>query len=690
LIIQNSYIYKIHLNLNLVKHILIYILLFNFIVLNAQKPVKTLQGHEKSVINISFSTDGELLSSIGADKTIRIWNLNDGQCLRVIRENENGDISSSFSLDDKFLTTGGWDGNIRIWNLNNGNLIKTINAHTSEIRKVISHPNGRMIASCSCDKKIKIWYKEDGKQFKQLSQHSECVRDIDLSKDGSKLASVSSDRNLIIWNTKDWSVIYKIDAHTLPIEAVCFSPDGNNVATAGMDNTIKIWNVNSGSLKLKINAHKETIYSISYSPDGKYIASGSIDKTVKIWDANSGQLIKTFKGHVYAVKKVVFSPNGKYLASSSDDAKINIWDTKFLNISPLYEPKINEKRDIFYVKPEIEKDSRKVIQKDKNLIEWLNPIKSDITVYEKNFELTAKIKDTLLSKYFLYINGELYKKTTPIIKKQKGSIDVKYNILLPDSCNIKLLAVNSDSTEIALTDDLKISCFDLSNSNKSKTLYVFVINVNLFVDNKLNENLSIYNSEKLVSLLKGQKGKLFKDVKVINLEGGSNSTKGNIFNTIKTTRNNIKSNDEVWIIMSSYIAESFGYYFLSSNTSKKNIVKDAIHMDNFYNILQDMPCKVISFIDLSREYSDYPEEVSNVDYREFCANWVYYYYIKNNGSFAIATKTNVFESLISALKYTNDINENGVISISELLRGISFTQRVNLDKKFLEYPFFKL
>ena len=45
---------------------------------------RTLTGHTRSIVSVKFSSDGALLASGAADKTVRIWNADTGDLIRVL------------------------------------------------------------------------------------------------------------------------------------------------------------------------------------------------------------------------------------------------------------------------------------------------------------------------------------------------------------------------------------------------------------------------------------------------------------------------------------------------------------------------------------------------------------------------------------------------------------------------------
>ena len=87
---------------------------------------------------MSFSADENLLASGSDDETCRIWDVNSGQLLKTISGHNYSVISVSFSADGKLLASGSSDKTCRIWDVNSGQLLKTLSGHTNYVIQLVS------------------------------------------------------------------------------------------------------------------------------------------------------------------------------------------------------------------------------------------------------------------------------------------------------------------------------------------------------------------------------------------------------------------------------------------------------------------------------------------------------------------------------------------------------------------------
>ena len=78
--------------------------------------VKTLAGHTGNVWSVAYSPDGRTLASGSWDSSIRIWNAQTGELLRILTGHHGPVKSVAYSPDGHTLASVGDDHSIRIWN----------------------------------------------------------------------------------------------------------------------------------------------------------------------------------------------------------------------------------------------------------------------------------------------------------------------------------------------------------------------------------------------------------------------------------------------------------------------------------------------------------------------------------------------------------------------------------------------
>jgi WD40 repeat protein len=293
---------------------------------NTGQCLNLLRGHTNSIFSVSFNADGRTLASGSADQTVKLWHLNQGRCLKTLKGYTNSVFSVVFSADGQTLASGSTDQTIRLWQVDTGICCKTLLGHSGWVTSVAFHPAGDLLASSSADQTIRLWSVRTGQCLNLLQGHSNWVQSVSFSPDGEILASSGDDRTIRLWSVRTGECLKLLQGHTSWIWAIRFSPNGKLLASSSADQTIRLWSVDAGECVNRLQGHTRQIQSIAFSPDGQLLSSASGDETVRLWEVSTGQCLKTLQGHSNNVWSVAFSPDGKILASGSLDQTVRLWD----------------------------------------------------------------------------------------------------------------------------------------------------------------------------------------------------------------------------------------------------------------------------------------------------------------------------------------------------------------------------
>lgn len=269
------------------------------------KNIRTLPGHDHSVSAVRFipsgaagaPLSGNLLASASRDKTIRIWDVTTGYCVKTIRGHAEWIRDVNPSFDGRWLLSAGHDQTARLWDATSGDAKITFVGHDHVIECCVfappaSYPNlatlaglkkpppasssAEFIATGARDKSIKLWDAR-GTLIKTLVGHDNWVRALVFHPGGRFLLSVSDDKTIRCWDlTQECKCVKTLDdAHGHFISSMRWAPSlykdaAPTAAGAGAQTN----GVNTNGTR-KDNATTETIRTV--------IATASVDLCVRIF-----------------------------------------------------------------------------------------------------------------------------------------------------------------------------------------------------------------------------------------------------------------------------------------------------------------------------------------------------------------------------------------------------------------------
>ena len=304
--------------------------------------VPNIEGHTARVSRVRFTPDGRQLISVSQDKTIRIWDLNSGQTVRVLRPpigpgQEGLLAAAAIAPDGKTLAVGGYPVGggrlgfpVYLIELPAGRITRLLHGHKDSISDLAFSPDGKWLASTSYDRTLRIWKTDSEEKEKILEGHEHYLTGVAWSPDGKRLATGSFDRTGRIWSLADGQCDAVLKGHTREVHCVAWSRDGKWIATGGEDRAIRMWSPEGKPGKAFQNLGNR-ITSLTFTRLSKALlvtrgSPDSLDHTCSVLWHGTGEERTKFTKHTDTVTNGTLSPSGRLAATCGGFShEIYIW-----------------------------------------------------------------------------------------------------------------------------------------------------------------------------------------------------------------------------------------------------------------------------------------------------------------------------------------------------------------------------
>ncbi|HEY6286863.1 MAG TPA: serine/threonine-protein kinase [Ktedonobacteraceae bacterium] len=288
------------------------------------KTVLTYRGHLQAVYGMAWSPDGTHIASVGADKTVQMWDATTGKNLFTYSKHKGTTNGVAWlPREGTRIASASGDTTVQVWDSTTGDHILTYRGHTANVRGLTWAPDGKHIASGGNDNTVQVWDATNGTTSFTYSRHSNFVWFLKWSPDGKRIASASEDTTVQVLDASNGNLIFTYKGHTKGVQALAWAPDSNRIASASADTTVQVWDANTGQNVYIYHGHNDAIQGVAWSPNGARLASSSHD--VQVWDASNGGNVFIYSVQGPSIHGVAWSPDGTRLASASDDQTVNVW-----------------------------------------------------------------------------------------------------------------------------------------------------------------------------------------------------------------------------------------------------------------------------------------------------------------------------------------------------------------------------
>jgi WD40 repeat protein len=151
------------------------------------------------VFDLSFTPDGSLLASAGADKFARVFDVKTGKLVRAFEGHTNHVLGVAWNHTGRTLATAGADEVIKVWNLETGQQIRTIKGFTKQATALSYVGYDASFAVAAGGVPVRL-VAEGGNVTRNFESAGAFMYDLSLSGDGQILAAGGLDGTLRLWS----------------------------------------------------------------------------------------------------------------------------------------------------------------------------------------------------------------------------------------------------------------------------------------------------------------------------------------------------------------------------------------------------------------------------------------------------------------------------------------------------------
>ncbi|CAG8101577.1 unnamed protein product [Penicillium salamii] len=160
------------------------------------------------ILNLRFSPDARLLAVSLLDNTVKVFFVDSLKLFLNLYGHKLPVLSMDISHDSKLIVTCSADKTVRLWGLDFGDCHKAFLAHEDSIMAVAFVPhnkdgNGHNFFSASKDRIIKYWDGDKFEQIQRLVGHHGEIWALAMSRSGDFIVSASHDKSIRIWQQTD-------------------------------------------------------------------------------------------------------------------------------------------------------------------------------------------------------------------------------------------------------------------------------------------------------------------------------------------------------------------------------------------------------------------------------------------------------------------------------------------------------
>lgn len=278
-----------------------------------------LSGHTDSVYCVQF--DEEKIITGSRDRTIRVWDINTMQCIRVI-----GGPNVKPVPGPKPLRTVDYPSfHSAVASVNGtvyGNSIYHTPAYWHDASILCLQYDENILVTGSSDSDLIVWDIKTYEPIRRLRAHSGGVLDVAL--DAKHIISCSKDSKIFVWDRETFQIKGTLEGHRGPVNAVQLR--GKYLVSASGDGIARLWDIETNKLVKEFTAKERGLAAVEFSEDMKYVLAGGNDHITYKFETDTGREVAQFTGHTQLVRSLWLDSVNRRVVSGSYDLDLRVYD----------------------------------------------------------------------------------------------------------------------------------------------------------------------------------------------------------------------------------------------------------------------------------------------------------------------------------------------------------------------------
>jgi WD40 repeat protein len=273
------------------------------------------KAHTGPILALFFAPDRRELLSASMDCTIRSWDLDSGEPLRVYRPRLGHVSAAAFSRDGRTVAVAGLEDKEHVIDLINleTDQVTTFksSSHKDRLNALAFSPDGKWLAGSSAFQNICLYDVEKGSLYKEWTGAGARAYALAFDSQSKNLLTISKgDKLPRAWPVPDGNKSVLSQGPNRPITRFGGSPDGKHMVLAGPGGAF-LWDVpeNRGSPLLNHIARGFAFSADSQKLLYHYAGRGEDKAAVKVRDVTTGKEKTCLDDHLYS--QAALSVDGK-------------------------------------------------------------------------------------------------------------------------------------------------------------------------------------------------------------------------------------------------------------------------------------------------------------------------------------------------------------------------------------------